>query len=446
VSADGLHLVVNVAGAGYHPGAWREDPDGTTAFIDIEHYQRAADIAERGLFDALLLADIPSQNPGISRGPTHSLEPTLICASLAVSTDHIGFIPTVSTSFNDPYNLARRILSLDLASGGRGGWNAVTTAMPLAAGNFGQDGTLPREDRYRRAAEFVELSIGLWDSWEDGALVGDQASGEFADARRIHEVGHRGEFFNVQGPMNVPRSPQGRPVTVQAGASDPGMRFAARYADVVYGSQLSLSGAIEFAAQIRALASDSGRDPASIRFLPALVPVVGATVAAAEARWEQLQASRPPAATEAAQLEDALWLSPGSLERDLDAPIDPALFERGRQLHEGFIRAAVRFARDTGASPRELGRSIVGGHRVVIGDPIEVADHIEEWWRSGAVDGFTLAPPAVPHDLEQFVELVVPELQRRGIYRSEYPGATLRENLGLPVPENVFTHAVGSRS
>lgn len=438
MSADGLHLLVNPAGVGYHPAAWRQPGSAPSAYIDIEHYQAVAETAERGLFDAILLADIPAFTAVRASTTPQSLEPTLLCASLALSTQYIGFIPTASTSYNDPYNLARRILSLDHASHGRAGWNAVTTAMPEAAANFGRESTLPTADRYRRAAEFVELTWRLWDSWGEDALLGDQASGEFADPERIDRVGHRGEFFAVEGPMNVPRSPQGRPVTVQAGASDPGMAFAARYADVVYGSQLSLAGAVEFAGRIRALAAHAGRDPGQIRFLPALVPVVGATAAEAQARWQELESWLPPRASEAERLEAALWLAPGTLDGPLDAPLKPETFDHSRQLHEGFVRAIRRYVADTGVSARELGRHVLGGHRVVIGDPQQVADHIEEWWRAGAVDGFTLAPPVVPRDLERFVELVVPELQRRGIYRSGYPGATLRANLGLPVPANSF--------
>lgn len=441
MSAGGLHLLVNVAGAGYHRAGWREPGVSPTAFVEFEHFRRAAAIAERGLLDAILLADIPAQSPTAGSGPTQALEPTLLCASLALTTKHLGFLPTVSTSFNHPYNLARRLLSLDHASGGRAGWNAVTTAMAGAARNFGQEEVLPGEDRYRRAAEFVALTQRLWDSWAEDALIGDQDSGEFADPSRIHQVDHRGEWFQVQGPMNVPRSPQGRPVICQAGASDAGMRFAAQYAEVVYGSQLSLPGAIDFADAIRRGAAAVGRDPAAIRFLPALVVVVGETEEEAEARWQELEGRLANLGSDVERLEAALWLAPGTLTGELDAPLDPGIFHH---QHEGFARAISRFVADARCSARELARSVVGGHRLVIGSTEQVADHIEQWWRAGAVDGFTLAPPAVPRDLERFVELVVPELQRRGIYRTEYPGATLRANLGLPVPASSFTTAAAT--
>ena len=201
----GLHFLVNVTAAGYHRAAWLDPGVALSSFIDVGYYQGVAETAERGLFDALLLPDIPQQNAAIATAPTQSLEPTLLSAALAVTTEHVGFIPTLSTSFNRPYNLARRVLSLDHASNGRAGWNVVTTAVPGAAANFGQERVLPREDRYRRAAEFVDLTNLLWDGWEDGALVGDQESGEFADPAKIHPAAHHGEFFDVEGlqPMGL---------------------------------------------------------------------------------------------------------------------------------------------------------------------------------------------------------------------------------------------------
>jgi FMN-dependent oxidoreductase (nitrilotriacetate monooxygenase family) len=440
----GLHFLVNVTGMGYHRAAWLDPGAAPNSFTDAGYYQDVAETAERGLFDALLLPDIPQQNEGIGSGPTQSLEPTLLCAALAVTTGRIGFIPTLSTSFNRPYNLARRVLSLDHASNGRVGWNVVTTAAPGAAANFGQEKALPREDRYRRAAEFVDLVNRLWDGWEDGVLVGDQESGEFADPSKIHPAGHHGEFFDVEGPINVPRSPQGRPVIVQAGASDPGVRFAATHAEVVYGAQLSLPGAAEFAAEVRAIAAAHGRDPGQIRFLPALVPVVAPTEQEAAERWDQLQSRLPSAPTEAARIEAALRLAPGVLGGDVGSPLAPEIFSRSQVLHEGFPRAAARFAAETGYSAREFVRHISGGHRLVIGSTQQVADHIEQWWRSGAVDGFTIAPPALAQDLRGFVDLVIPELQRRGIYRDRYPGRTLRANLGLPVPANPFARLVNT--
>jgi FMN-dependent oxidoreductase (nitrilotriacetate monooxygenase family) len=440
---DGLHFLVNMTGMGYHRSAWLDPGAAPNSFIDVGYYQAVAETAERGLFDALLLPDIPQQNAGIGVAPTQSLEPTLLCAALAVTTERVGFIPTLSTSFNQPYNLAQRVLSLDHASNGRAGWNVVTTAMPGAAANFGQE-VLPREDRYRRAAEFVSLASRLWDGWEDDALVGNQESGEFADPAKIHPAAFHGEFFDVEGPLNVPRSPQGRPVIVQAGASDPGIQFAAAHAEVVYGAQLSLPGAIEFAQQVRAGAAANGRDPSQIRFLPALVPVVAPTEREAQERWEHLESRLPPGPTEADGIEAALWLAPGTLGGDIDVPLAPEVFARSQIPHEGFPRAAARFAAETGYSAREFARHISGGHRLVIGSTQQVADHIEEWWRSGAVDGFTITPPALDYDLRGFVDLVVPELRRRGVYRDRYPGRTLRANLGLPVPANPFTALVNT--
>ena len=373
-----LHLLVNVTGTGYHPAAWREDGQPADAFVDVRYFESIATLAERGLFDGILLPDIPFQSPRVADAPTQALEPTLLLAALAAGTRHIGLIPTVSSSYNAPYNLARRILSLDHASGGRAAWNIVTSVR--AGGGrrtTAQSAPADRAARYRRAAEFVEVAIALWDSWDDDALAADQDSGEFADADRIHEIGHAGEFFDVAGPMNVPRSPQGRPVIAQAGASEPGIEFAAAYAEVVYGSQLSLEGAIEFSSRIRSLAAQRGRDRDSLRILPGLVAIAGADEAQAWARWRRLNGHLDDGRSERERLEAALWLEPGSLGDDLDAPIDPELFLTEAPRPQGFGRALSRFAAETGSSPRQLADRQLGGHRAVIGSPAQIADHIE---------------------------------------------------------------------
>jgi FMN-dependent oxidoreductase (nitrilotriacetate monooxygenase family) len=269
--ARSLHFFVNVGSAGYHPAAWLEPELPADAFIRLEHYQRIAAIAERGALDGLLFPDIPVQQPSIATAPAATLDPILLTSALAVSTERVGLIPTATTSLNLPYNLARRILSLDHISGGRAGWNVVTTFEPNAARNFGLAELPERDERYRRAAEYVELTEKLWDSWEADAIIGDQQAGRFADQDKVHAVEHRGEFYSVAGPLNVTRSPQGRPVLVQAGSSPQGRAFAAAPAEAIYTTQLSLTGAREFATEIRATATASGRDGDSIRILPGLV-------------------------------------------------------------------------------------------------------------------------------------------------------------------------------
>ncbi len=436
-----LHFLVNVGGAGYHPAAWREPGADPAGFVDPAHFVRVARIAEGGLFDAVLLPDIPVQHPTIARGPAATLEPTLISTVIAAGTERIGVIPTASTSFNHPYNLARRILSLDHASGGRAGWNAVTTFHPGAGRNFGVEDLPERPERYRRAAEFVQVTTALWDSWEDGALLGDQEGARFADPDRVHAPAHRGEFFAVRGPLNVVRSPQGRPVLVQAGASGPGVAFAAAHAEVVYGSQLDLSSALRFTTELRRAAAGAGRDPAAIRVLPGLVPVVGSTEAEARRRFADLEARRHP--DDEPLRAFAAWLGIPADDLDPDAPLRPDQLRLppGRIGPEGFFTALAAHAAETRLPVRELLTHVLGGHRVVAGTPEQIADHIETWWRRGAVDGFTIVPPVLHHDLPAFVDHVVPVLRRRGRYRDEYPGATLRANLGLAQPPNTFAAA-----
>ncbi|UGT63147.1 NtaA/DmoA family FMN-dependent monooxygenase [Nocardia asteroides] len=433
-----LSFFVNVGSAGYHPAAWLDPALAPDAFIDLAHYRRVAEVAERGALDGLLLPDIPVQQPGIARGPAATLDPVLVTAALAVSTERIGLVPTASTTLNRPYNLARRILSLDHASHGRAGWNAVTTFEPRAAANFGLRELPDRDERYRRAAEYLGVVTGLWDSWEEDAVVGDQESGVFADPAKVHALNHVGEFYSVAGPLNVVRSPQGRPVLVQAGASPQGRAFAAAHAEVIYTSQLSLSGVREFSAELRAAAAAHGRTPEALRILPGLVPVVGSTEAEARGRFDALQNRLHPDSTPVRTL--AQWLGYPDAELELDAPLPEryTVLPATRVGPEGFFTALTRYAAETGYTVRELLTHVLGGHRVVIGTPKTVADHIELWFRNGGIDGFTVIPAVLPASLADFVDEVVPELRRRGLFRRGYEGATLREHLGLPVPANSY--------
>ncbi|WP_330255907.1 NtaA/DmoA family FMN-dependent monooxygenase [Nocardia sp. NBC_00565] len=444
--ARSLHFFVNVGSAGYHPAAWLEPELPADAFIRLEHYQRVAAIAERGALDALLFPDIPVQQPSIARAPAATLDPILLTSALAVSTDRIGLIPTATTSLNLPYNLARRILSLDHISGGRAGWNVVTTFEPNAARNFGITELPERDERYRRAAEYVELTEKLWDSWEADVIIGDQQAGRFADPDRVHATDHRGEFYSVAGPLNVTRSPQGRPVLVQAGSSPQGRAFAAAHAEAIYTTQLSLPGARKFSAEIRSAAAISGRDPGVVRILPGLVPVIGATEAEARNRFDELQGRLHPDSAPVRSL--VRWLGYPDVELDLDAPLPQRLtrLPEGRIGPQGFFESVTRYAIETGHTVRQLLTEFLGGHRVVIGTPETVADHIELWFRDGGIDGFTIIPAVLPAYLTDFVDQVVPELRRRGLFRHEYQSTTLRAHLGLPEPVNSFARQTVSAS
>lgn len=438
MSSRSLHFLVNIGGAGYHPAAWREDGQEPDAFVNLDHYVEAARTAERGLLDGLLFPDIPVQQPGIARAPAATLDPTLLTSAIAVSTSHIGLIPTASTSLNRPYNLARRILSLDHVSGGRAGWNAVTTFEPRAAQNFGIENLPERDERYRRAAEFVEVTFGLWDSWEDGALIGDQEGALFADRDKVHALGHEGEFYSVQGPLNVVRSPQGRPVLVQAGSSPQGVEFAARHAEVIYGTQFSLDGAASFSAAVGAGAEKAGRRRSDVKILPGLVPVLGSTEVEAREKFDRLQSRLHPDSDPFTSF--ARWLGFDPADLDIDAPLsrEHRNLPANRVGPQGFFTTLVEHGNRTGSTIRELLAQFLGGHRVVTGTPESIADHIETWWRSESVEGFTIVPAVLPTSLEEFVEQVVPILQKRGVFRSEYGARTLRGNLGLDEPANIF--------
>ncbi|NCL72875.1 NtaA/DmoA family FMN-dependent monooxygenase [Rhodococcus sp. YH1] len=439
-----LHFLVNIGSAGYHPAAWQDPALEPDAFVRLDHYVRAARIAERAHLDGLLFPDIPVQQPSIASAPAATLDPVLLTSALAVSTERVGLIPTATTTLNRPYNLARRILSLDHISDGRAGWNVVTTFEPGAARNFGITELPDRDERYRRADEYVRLVQRLWDSWEDGALIADQVGGRFADPGRVHAVEHRGQFYSVAGPLNVPRSPQGRPVLVQAGASTQGRAFAAAHAEVVYTTHFGLDGAVAFADDVRGAAVLRGRAGTDVRILPGLVPVVGATAIQARDRFDELQNRLDGDSAPVRQL--AAWLGYPDADLDPDAPLPATLFElpENRIGPEGFFRSLTRYAAETGHTVRHLLTEFLGGHRVVADTPDRIADHIERWWRTGAVDGFTIIPAVLPAHLEDFVDQVVPILQQRGLFRAAYESATLRGHLGLSVPANSFaTNTVG---
>jgi FMN-dependent oxidoreductase (nitrilotriacetate monooxygenase family) len=430
-----LHLNINILNSGFYGSAWRAPASDPAAFVDVQHYVRNARIAERGTFDAVFLADTPSFADRPEHRPYNALEPTIILATIAAATERIGLIATASTTYNDPYNLARRFATLDLASGGRVGWNAVTTADSSASRNFGFDNATAHGTRYERAAEFSQVVKALWDSWEDGALVGDKASGRFVDIRRVHALQHEGQHFRVRGPLNVPRSPQGRPVVVQAGGSDDGRHLAALHADAIFSVAHTQQEAVTFAEDVRARARRLGRrDP--IVFLPGLATMLASTEVEARRREEELW-ELIPLEYGLARVAGILQIDPARLVLDEKLPDDLVPPEHGMQT---FAAATLHVARRDGLTVRQLLRKLGGstGHRLFVGTPEQIAEDIERWFVSGAADGFNLMPDVLPEGLEIFVDHVVPLLRRKGIFRSAYEGHTLREHLGLSKPENTF--------
>ncbi|TCK26318.1 NtaA/DmoA family FMN-dependent monooxygenase [Pseudonocardia endophytica] len=424
-----LHLNVNITDAGKHAAAWRKQPD-PRSFLDIGYFQHIGRVAEAARLDAIFLSDYPALTETTPTKPWQSLDPTIVLSAVAAVTEHIGLIGTASTTFNHPYALARRFASLDHVSRGRIAWNIVTTMHPAASAAYGHGALPDRDQRYAQAEEFVAATAALWASWDADALVADQEAGTFARGGAVHPVALQGRYPLV-GALNVPRGPQGRPVLVQAGSSEGGRTLAGRWADVVFTAQTTLPEAAEFYADINARARAHGRPDGSVVVLPGLFPVVGSTEAEALARLADLN-EHYDYDREHARL--AAQLGVGVEEIPLDRPLDPRVTSGSAVSgsSQGFLDATVRFAVASGWTIRQLIDRNGGAHRMVVGTPEQIADDIELWFTERAADGFNLNIDVLPDGLERVVEHVVPELRRRGIFRSEYAHRTLRGNLGLP--------------
>ncbi|MGJ5763058.1 LLM class flavin-dependent oxidoreductase, partial [Streptomyces galbus] len=428
-----------------HEASWRLPESDPSAHVDLAHYVRLARTAERGTFDSLFLADGPQLWSSVAQRPAGALEPLTLLTALATATEHIGLIATASTSYNSPYNLARKFASLDIISGGRAGWNIVTTAGAEAARNFGLDAEPAHAERYARAAEFVDVALKLWDSWEDDTIVADKAAGVWGDDTKIHPPRHRGRYFSVEGALNVPRTPQGYPLLVQAGSSDDGKAFAARYAEAVFTAQQTIEDARAFYADLKSRTVRAGRDPEHVKVLPGIVPVLGSTEAEARAQEELLE-DHIVHRHGVDHLERLLHLPAGSLDLDAELPADlpPESEIEGAKSRYTLV---VELARRERLTVRRLIGRLGGGrgHLTFAGTPEQVADAIETWFTQGAADGFNIMPPVLPSGLELFVDHVVPILRARGLLRTAYgPRATLRERYGLPRPENQYVRPAGA--
>jgi FMN-dependent oxidoreductase (nitrilotriacetate monooxygenase family) len=432
-----LHLNAFLLDVGHHEAAWRLPESNPLAGTDIEHFKNLARIAERGKLDSLFLADVPALWGSFEQRPNAVFEPTLLLTALAGATQHIGLIATASTSYNEPYNLARRFATLDHVSSGRAGWNIVTTAGEDAARNFNLDALPAHADRYARAAEFVELSLKLWDSWDVDAVVADKARGVWGDSAKLHPPRHAGEHYRVQGALNVPRPPQGHPLLVQAGSSATGMHFAARYAEAVFTAQQTLEEGQRFYTDLKAQARKLGRHPDSLKILPGIVPVLGGTEREAQARQAELDALISPEYARE-RLATVLGVEPERLALDAELPTDlpPLAKIEGAKSRFALV---IDLARRERLTVRQLLAKLGGGrgHRTVVGTPEQIADAIAQWWNHCAADGFNVMPPVLPSGLTAFVDEVVPILQKRRLFRREYSGQTLREHYGLRRPNSV---------
>lgn len=424
-----MHLAVFVLGTGNHSAGWRQEGafDSNCSWAVQE---AIAKIAERGKFDMFfnsdgLTADANDQPSFVSR-----FEPTTLLAALSRVTTHIGLGATVSTSFAEPFHVARAFSSLDHLSNGRAAWNVVTTANEKAALNFSKQ-PIPHDQRYEIAGEFVDVVFGLWDCWDEGAVVADRKTGQFLDKSKLRQLNHQGRFFSVKGPVNIQRSPQGRPVIIHAGGSAPGQNLAARIADVVFTVVAEEDAAKRSYDELKERVRLAGRNPDDVKILAGVMPVIGRTPAEAKAQLDLMQSWVSDT--------NAIPLVSQRLGHDisdypLDGPIpDFPLTERGQT----FSKALLDMARRQGMNLRDLYNLIAAahGHWVVCGTPEHIADTLQEWFEARRADGFIVMPPYFPGAFDDFVDQVVPLLQRRGLFRTEYTGQTLADHLGIRRPE-----------
>jgi FMN-dependent oxidoreductase (nitrilotriacetate monooxygenase family) len=427
------------------PGHWRM-PGAAPTDMDFDECVHLARVAERGKFDMLFFQDSAAVAPAfyLSGGNAEALaeaarcvrlEPLTLLAGLAAVTKHIGLIATATTTYNDPFSIARKFATIDHISKGRAGWNLVTSQNVDEAGNFSQDKHMAHDLRYERAQEFYDVVTGLWDSWEDDAIIRDHKTGRYIEASKLHVLGHKGKHFSVHGPLNVARPIQGHPIIAQAGSSEPGRALASRTADVVFTAQVSLQEAQEFYADVKGRMPRYGRHPDHMRIMPGIRYVLGATDAEAKARYEMMlaEASEDGALASVQRLCGELDIRKFPLDGPLpDLP--PSNAAKARQ------KMMIDLAKRENLSIRQLARRFTFslGHLVYVGTAMGLADMMEEWFVNNAADGFTMLSPYYPTPLEDFVDGVIPELQRRGLFRTEYEGSTLRQNLGLPFKTNRY--------
>jgi FMN-dependent oxidoreductase (nitrilotriacetate monooxygenase family) len=431
-----LHLNLFIYGRGHHEAAWRHPRASQRALTDIDHYIDCTRKAEAACFDSIFLADVLNLPPDVDSSARLWLEPITALGAIANATSRIGLIGTASTSHTEPFNLARQLSSLDHISRGRVGWNIVTSFSIAGSRNFGSSGRLSHADRYEKGDEFVRVAKALWDSWSDDAVLDDRAGGRFANKARVTAINHKGESFEVAGPLNLPRSPQGWPVLVQAGSSDTGKDFAARHAEAIFTAHIEKSTAEAFYRDLKARVVAASRSPEHVLVLPGISAMIAGTETEAKRLEQELNelASIQVGLTRLSDRFDGHDFSRIGLDTVLspdDFP-DPAANQSSRGRTE-LIVGAVRRERMT---LRQLLGRLAGarGHFVMAGTPEQVADTMEDWADSGAADGFNVMPPLLPWQLEVFTAEVVPILQRRGRFRREYQGRTLREHYGLPRP------------
>ncbi|HZX37139.1 MAG TPA: LLM class flavin-dependent oxidoreductase [Streptomyces sp.] len=428
-----FHLNAFLMNAGHHDAAWRHPRTQPERITDLSYFQELARTAERGRLDSLFLADGVALWGNARFNAVGGFEPLTLLSALAVATERIGLIATVSTTFNEPFHVARKFASLDHISGGRAGWNIVTSGNVAEARNFGLEEHPEHALRYERAAEFLDVTKELWDSWLDDAPVIDRQRGVYSEEGAVRAIEHRGNHFRVDGPLNVQRSPQGHPLLVQAGSSEDGKEFAARYAEAVFTAQQTLADGQTFYKDLKSRLAKFGRAPGQLKILPGICPVIGGTEAEALALEDELTGLQVP--------EYGLQQLSGMLGTDLsglplDGPLPELPEEQDINGNKSRFTLVAELARREQLTIRQLIARLGGGrgHRVFAGTPEQIADQLEQWFTEGAADGFNIMPPYLPGGLDDFVDQVVPLLQDRGLFRTEYSGRTLRDHYGLQRP------------
>ena len=432
-----MHLGVFIYPGGHHIAAWRHPNMQANRITELDYYRETAAIAERGKFDLYFVGDgLNARERGnkvMGQVAINNLDPVSIVSAIAGMTERIGLVATLSTTYNEPFSIAAKFATLDHLSGGRAGWNIVTTLDDKAALNFSRVEAMEKTLRYERARAFVDAVTGLWDSWEDGAVVADPASGQFFDPARVRAPDHAGRFFSVRGPADLPRPVQGWPVMVQAGGSPPGRDFAAMVGEAIFTAQGALDGAQAFRADIHARMATHGRRPEQVKIMPGLSPILGSTEQEARQREEEL--------AELVHPDVGTWMLTEMTgfplyEFPLDGLLPTAAIRAANPVLSRNATSLVERAEHAPMTLREAGRIMARSrvHQSFVGTPEQLADHMTHWLHEGGCDGFNLLPPVFPDDLALFVDHVVPGLQRRGVFRREYAGTTLRDHLGLARP------------
>jgi FMN-dependent oxidoreductase (nitrilotriacetate monooxygenase family) len=416
--------------------SWRHPHAIADATINLDYFKTLTRRAEAAKFDFAFFGDGLYISEKSHPNFLNRFEPLTLLAALAMVTTHIGLAATLSTTYSDPYTVARQFASIDHLSNGRAGWNIVTSPLEGSALNYSKPAHPEHDLRYRMADEFLDVTKGLWDSWEDDAFIRNKAAGVFFDAAKMHRLNHKGEFFSVQGPLNIARSRQGRPVLIQAGSSEAGKTFAARHADAIFTSQGSLADAVQFCREVKGRAAQYGRNPEEIVILPGCSPIVGQTPAEAEQKYQEI--ANLVDITDALHYLGRYFNDLDFTQFDLDAPF-PDLGDFARNGWESTTDKLKYLAKTDHLTLRQLALRTTTPKSTFTGTPTQIADIMQAWLEAGAADGFMISGAVLPDGLVDFIDHVLPILQERGLFRTEYEADTLRGNLGLPKPENRYT-------